>query len=188
MNENLEKNLKFERYFTRDLNGKSVYEDFEWDKEDIAITDDFGKTIFVQENAEFPKKWSSLARKIVGSKYFFGENETSEREYSAGQLIGRVSETFGEWALKQNYFSPEKTEEFKDELAYLSLSQKMAFNSPVWFNVGIDKRTKRTNHDRKEEYIVEDGKVILVSVGDERKYPQTSACFIQSVEDRKSVV
>ena len=130
--------LEFQRYFTHE--GRDVYGSFDWEKGDIDITDDSGKKMFTQKGVEFPKTWSPIARKIVASRYFFGERETTERESSARQLVGRVTETFYDWSGKQGYFdSDEEREAFRDELTYISLDQKAAFNSPVWFNVGIDR-------------------------------------------------
>ena len=177
------KGLEFNRYFTEGQEGKDIYDSFEWERGDINITDESGKRSFVQEGAEFPKTWSPLARKIVASKYFFGKEGISDREYSARQLIGRVSETFSGWGLRQDYFSAEQAEIFRDELAHLGLSQKMAFNSPVWFNVGIDRYPQERSKYQKQEFIIENGEVTLIPIGKDREYPQTSACFIQSVED-----
>ena len=119
--------LKFDRYFTK--KGEDVYDKFDWEKGDVDITDEDGSISFTQRNVEFPCSWSSLARKIVASRYFFGEKDTKEREGSVRQLVGRVSETFSEWAMKENYFStPQEAEAFRDEIAYLSVDQRAAFN------------------------------------------------------------
>ncbi len=174
--------LSLERYFTSDE--KNPYDSFEWETGGINITNDDGKFQFRQDGAEFPKQWSPLARKITGSKYFFGKQESPKREYSARQLIGRVSDTFREWAIKQNYFGSEKEANiFRDEIAYISLDQRMAFNSPVWFNVGTHHLIKGSKEKKEAYRIDENGKAVLVPLGKEREYPQTSACFIQGVED-----
>jgi len=175
--------LKFGRYFTKDLpQGKDVYDLFKWEKSDVDITDENGELLFVQKDVEFPSHWSSLARKIAASRYFFGDQERGERENSVRSLIGRVSETFKDWAVKQNYFSSdEEACAFRDEIAYLALSQKMAFNSPVWFNVGVHKLPGEVKKEQKESYVIDEGSVILLPPGKEKEYPQTSACFIQSI-------
>ncbi|MBT96756.1 ribonucleoside-diphosphate reductase, adenosylcobalamin-dependent [Candidatus Pacearchaeota archaeon] len=175
--------MKYTRYFTNEKRKPIDY--FEWEKSNIDITDDEGKILFIQKDVEFPSGWSHLARKIVGSKYFYGEQETSKREYSAKQLTKRVSATFKDWALKQGYFSSKKEAEiFEDELAYLALDQRMAFNSPVWFNVGVHRIEKEKSDDRREAYIVKNkGEIIKMPKGREKEYPQTSACFIQHVDD-----
>ncbi len=183
--------LDFERYFTKSLfeSGKKPEDAFEWEKTDIDIADDSGKNMFVQKEVEFPKFWSQLARKIVGSKYFFGEIGTQERESSLKQLVWRVTSTFKDWALKQKYFKDVKdAEAFEDELAFNTLNQAVAFNSPVWFNVGTHKISHEKSKDEKECYIIDLDKphgqeVIKLPLGKERTYPQTAACFIQSVGD-----
>jgi ribonucleoside-diphosphate reductase alpha chain len=177
-----EKNrLRIERYFTSVE--KPVERYFNWEKQDIGITDDeTGQKIFTQKDAEFPSHWSQLARKITASKYFFGENGTSEREGSVKDLVGRVSSTFGKWAVGQKYMSPKEAEIFVSEMAYSSYAQQMAFNSPVWFNVGTDQRGT-PNKDKKEAYIIRNEKIIPLPLGADLTYPQTAACFIQSVDD-----
>jgi len=176
-------NLSVERYFTKGLE-KSVYDSFEMEKCDVDIIDDNNKLLFVQKGVEFPKTWSPLARKITASKYFFGEHETSERESSIKQLVGRVSDTIYDWAVKDNYFSSqEQARIFADEFAYLTMDQRMSPNSPVWFNVGVHKITKPIKKESKESYIIKNKRVCKMPLGKEREYPQTSACFIQSVED-----
>ncbi len=173
--------LKFEKYFTE--KGRNVYDMFDWDKTNVKIENDDGSVNFIQKDVEFPSTWSPLARKIVASKYFFGEEGTNERENSAKDLIGRVSGTFSEWAKKQNYFStPEEIDAFRDELSYITLDQRASFNSPVWFNVGTHRLSNQSD-DRKEMYIIEEGEAKRIPKGKDREYPQTSACFIQSVDD-----
>lgn len=173
--------LSIDRYFTQEEKAPEDY--FEWERNNISVFDDEGVELFKQNNVEFPKHWSRLARKIVGSKYFFGQEGTSEREDSVKSLVRRVTDTMAEWGIKQNYFCEEEAEIFEEELAYLAYSQKMAFNSPVWFNVGIHKLTKGSK-EKKESYIInEKGKIISLPRGKERIYPQTSACFIQSLGD-----
>ena len=96
-----------------------------------------GKVIFKQENVEVPKSWSLLATKVVVSKYFYGEQNTPERETSVRQLIHRVCRTIADWGVEDGYFSKADGEVFYDELTWLCLNQYGAFNSPVWFNVGL---------------------------------------------------
>lgn len=101
------------------------------------------------------------------------------------QLIGRVSERVGEWIFQQGYVSTaEEAKLFEQEIAAMALDQRMAFNSPVWFNVGVDRYgNKDSTKVQKESYIIEDGVAVLIPQGKEYEFPQTSACFIQSVED-----
>ena len=144
--------LEFQRRFT---DGKvSPYDKVEWERRTALIGNDKGQVIFRQENVEVPKTWSMTATNIVASKYFHGKPNTAERETSVRQLIGRVVDTVVRWGEEGGYFaSTESRNAFRDELAHLLIEQKVAFNSPVWFNVGVQAK------------------------------PQCSACFINSVQD-----
>src|SRR5471030_1602344 len=113
------------------------FDQIEWDKRTAEITDDANKVIFKQENVEVPKSWSVLATKVVVSKNFYGEQNTSERETSVRKLIHRISRTIADWGIADGYFSKEDGEIFYEELTWLCLNQHGAFNSPVWFNVGL---------------------------------------------------
>ena len=113
------------------------YDQIEWDRRTAEITDDSGKTIFKQEGVEVPKNWSLLATKVVCSKYFYGDPTKAEREKSVKQLIHRVTRTLADWGVKDGYFSKADGEIFYDELTWLCVNQYGAFNSPVWFNVGL---------------------------------------------------
>src|SRR5579863_2209938 len=111
------------------------FDEIEWDRRTAEITDDTGKVIFKQENVEVPKTWSILATKVVVSKYFYGENGTSEREQSVRQLVHRVTRTVADWGKRDGYFASDKDAEiFYDELTWLCVNQYGSFNSPVWFN------------------------------------------------------
>src|SRR5256885_15151848 len=129
------KGLPVERVFS-DAKVKP-FDQIEWDKRTAEITDDAGKVIFKQENVEVPKSWSVLATKVVVSKYFYGEQNTPERETSVRQLVHRVCRTIADWGIKDGYLSQEEGEVYYDELSWLCLNQYGAFNSPVWFNVGL---------------------------------------------------
>jgi ribonucleoside-diphosphate reductase alpha chain len=146
------KGLTWERRWTRP--GVHPYDEVEWELRTAAISSETGKTVFEQKDVEVPKSWSQLAVNVVVSKYFRGHVGTPERERSVRQLIDRVVDTITAWAETQHYFATdEDLRAFQAELAHLILHQKMAFNSPVWFNVGVEPR------------------------------PQCSACFINSVQD-----
>ena len=129
------KSLRIERVFSDAQ--VQPFDQIEWDKRTAEITDDGGKVIFKQENVEVPKSWSVLATKVVVSKYFYGEQNTSERETSVRQLIHRITRTISDWGIKDGYFSKADGEIFYEELTWLCLNQYGAFNSPVWFNVGL---------------------------------------------------
>lgn len=173
--------LKVPRVFSKE--GVDPFDEIEWEYRTAEITDDNNKVIFKQENVEVPKSWSMLATKVVASKYFYGEVGTPEREHSVKQLIHRVCRTIADWGIKDGYFDAENGEIFYNELKWLCVNQYGAFNSPVWFNVGlyhqygVGKNSGRGNwyFDKKS------GKVKRSPTHYE--YPQASACFIQSVED-----
>ena len=146
------KGLSFKRFFSTE--GVHPFDEIEWDLRTAVINDERGRPVFEQKNIEAPKSWSQQATNIVASKYFRGLMGSPEREHSVKQLVGRVVDTIAGWALKQAYFdTAEDLAAFKDDLTYLLVRQYAAFNSPVWFNVGIE------------------------------PHPQASACFINSVSD-----
>ena len=171
-----------ERYFTKP--GVSPFDLIDWEFDNISIADDKGATLWVQKNVEFPKFWSGLSRKVVASRYFYGRKDTSDRENSVKQLIGRVAGTFSKWALKQNYFdTPDKAKAFGDELSFITLNQMGSFNSPVWFNVGTDVYPSRNTRGKKEGFVIVNKLAVPIPDNTEHLFPQTSACFIQSVDD-----
>jgi len=130
--------LTFDRHFTKP--GISPYDEVVWELRDAIIQDFKGKTIFEQKKVEVPADWSMTATNIVASKYLHGLNGTDERESGVRALITRVAESIRDWGVKGGYFaSQEAADTFYAELAHLLLNQKVAFNSPVWFNVGCDR-------------------------------------------------
>ena len=144
--------LEFPRFFS--TAGVDPFDQVEWDLRDAIIGNEKGTVVFEQRGVEIPKSWSQQATNIVVSKYFRGHVGSPDRERSVKQLIGRVVDTITEWARKQKYFASEPAlSAFSDDLKYLLVHQKAAFNSPVWFNCGFEKA------------------------------PQCSACFINSVDD-----
>src|SRR5215468_478314 len=116
---------------------RDPFSQIEWEQRTAEITDDAGRVIFKQENVEVPKSWSLLATKVVVSKYFYGEQGTAERETSVRQLIHRICRTIADWGVADGYFTKADGEVFYDELTWLCINQYGAFNSPVWFNVGL---------------------------------------------------
>ncbi len=129
------KTIRVQRVFS-DAKTKP-FDQVQWEKRTAEITDDAGKVIFKQENVEVPKTWSVLATKVVVSKYFYGELNTPERETSVRQLVHRICRTMADWGIADGYFTKSDGEIFYDELTWLCLNQHGAFNSPVWFNVGL---------------------------------------------------
>ncbi|MBI4133456.1 vitamin B12-dependent ribonucleotide reductase, partial [Candidatus Uhrbacteria bacterium] len=145
--------LSWERYFTRP--GVHPFDEIEWEFRDARITNEKGEVIFEQKNVEVPSFWSQTATNIAVQKYFAGEQGSPTRESSARELIGRVAHTIADWGRIGGYFATAlDAEAFEMELTAILINQRAAFNSPVWFNVGLS--------DRKQ---------------------QCSACFIQSVQD-----
>ena len=144
--------LEFPRVFSRA--GTDPFDECEWEVRSAVIGSERGEVVFEQRDVEIPKSWSQTATNIVVSKYFRGQLGSAERETSVRQLIGRVVDTITKWAEDQEYFAGgDDLSAFSDDLKYLLVNQKAAFNSPVWFNCGFEPA------------------------------PQCSACFINSVDD-----
>ena len=159
------------------------FDQIEWDKRTAEITDDGGKVIFKQENVEVPKSWSVLATKVVVSKYFYGEQNTPERETSVRQLVHRITRTISDWGIKDGYFSKADGEVFCDELTWLCVNQYGAFNSPVWFNVGLYHQYGVGKNSTKGNWFYNRKTNVGERARTQYEYPQCSACFIQSVKD-----
>src|SRR5271167_3696897 len=146
------RSLVLERFFT--TAGVDPYSQVDWDLRSAVISGEDGRVVFEQKDVEVPRAWSQTATNVVVSKYFRGPLGTPRRETSVRQLISRVVDTIAGWGDKQNYFADaDARETFHAELKYLLLNQKVSFNSPVYFNVGIEAK------------------------------PQCSACFILKVDD-----
>jgi ribonucleoside-diphosphate reductase alpha chain len=144
--------IEVQRWFTKP--GVDVYDTCEWELRYAAISNESGGVVFEQKDVEMPKFWSQMATNVVVSKYFRGHIGTPDRETSVRQLIGRVVRTITQWGREGGYFASEADgDTFRDELTHILLYQMASFNSPVWFNVGIEEK------------------------------PQCSACFINSVKD-----
>ncbi len=159
------------------------FDQIEWERRIAEITDDSGKVVFKQANVEVPKNWSQLATKVVCSKYFYGDPQKKEREYSVKQLIHRVTRTIADWGVKDGYFSKADGEVFYDELTWLCANQYGAFNSPVWFNVGLYHEYGVGKGSDKGNWYFDRQKGEAERAPTQYEYPQCSACFIQSVDD-----
>jgi ribonucleoside-diphosphate reductase alpha chain len=171
--------LRFNRLFSKP--GISPYDEVQWERRDASISDFAGKPIFEQKAVETPIDWSMTATNIVASKYLHGQLGTSERETGVRQLVSRVAETIRDWGTHDGYFaSPEDAAVFHDELVHLLVNQKVAFNSPVWFNVGCD-RLEPNSDAQNWHYDPKTGAVEFSVTG--YRNPQCSACFINSVDD-----
>ena len=151
--------LTFSRYFTTE--GRHPFDDVEWETRDAVIPNfKEGGNAFEQRDVEFPVSWSQNATNIVAQKYFRGTLGTPQRESSVRQLAGRVVDTIRGWGERNGYFaSAHDAQVFAEELTHLIVTQKAAFNSPVWFNVGVPDTPQ-----------------------------QCSACFILAVEDHMSSI
>jgi ribonucleoside-diphosphate reductase alpha chain len=151
--------LSFERYFTS--SDTHPFDEIEWETRDAVIPNlKEGGNAFEQRDVEFPIGWSQNATNIVAQKYFRGTLGTPQRETSVRQLVSRVVDTVRGWGAKDGYFTtPEDASVFADELTHLLVTQKAAFNSPVWFNVGVPDTPQ-----------------------------QCSACFILAVDDTMSSI
>ena len=174
------KGLTVEQFFS--TGGVHPFEQLEWEVRSARILDDSGQTIFEQDNIEVPTNWSQLATKVVASKYFYGDVESDRREHSVKQLVHRVCRTIADRGKRDGYFaSDEDGENFYNELTWLCVNQYGAFNSPVWFNVGLfdvygvagSKHNFHWDQRHKKAVVCENS----------YEYPQASACFIQSVKD-----
>ena len=144
--------IRVRRYFTKA--GTNPYDELEWEIRSATIQNESGKIVFEQNNVEVPKAWSQMATNVVSSKYFRGSLGTPQRERTVRQLISRVVDTVTAWGRADGYFAgKDDARAFSDELTHILVHQKACFNSPVWFNCGIEEK------------------------------PQCSACFILSVDD-----
>ncbi len=171
--------LSFNRYFTTP--GISPYDQVNWEFRDAVIQDWKGKLIFEQKNVESPVDWSMTATNIVASKYLHGLVGTPERESGVRALITRVAESIAKWGVDAGYFATEDdSKTFYAELVHLLVNQKVAFNSPVWFNVGCD-RLEPNSDAQNWHWDAEKRQVIFSTTGYSK--PQCSACFINSVKD-----
>src|SRR6476619_6852455 len=166
------------------------FDEVEWERRTAEITDDSGKIIFKQDNIEVPADWSELATQIAVSKYFYGDiangtdPEQGGRETSVRQLIHRVTRTIADWGLLDGYFADTQTADlFYDELTWLCLNQHGAFNSPVWFNVGLYQQYGIGDGAGEGNYFYNRETGTADRAATQYEYPQGSACFIQSVDD-----
>jgi ribonucleoside-diphosphate reductase alpha chain len=141
--------------------GVDPYDEVVWERRDARITNwKDGSVAFEQLDVEFPTSWSVNATNIVTQKYFRGSLGTPERENSLRQVIDRVVDTILRWGREGDYFADDdEAQAFSDELKYILVTQRAAFNSPVWFNIGVADVPQ-----------------------------QASACFILSVDDKMSSI
>jgi ribonucleoside-diphosphate reductase alpha chain len=158
------------------------FDTVDWEVRSSTIKGENGEVLFEQTNCEVPSFWSQLATNVICSKYFYGEVGTPEREYSVKQLVHRVARTIADWGLEDGYFAtPADGERFYRDLAWLCLHQHGAFNSPVWFNVGLYHQYGVTGAPCNWRWDVQQQEVVQPE--NPYEFPQGSACFIQHVDD-----
>lgn len=180
-----EEKMQIKRFYS--FEGKSPFEydlfgnPIHYLTESVSINDDRGKLIFTQPAVRYPDFWSALAIKVVASKYFWGNQEKGERENSTTALISRVADFFKRQAILQNYLSENEASVFRDEIVAICINQLAVFNSPVWFNAGINTYDKNAGGTSSFKYDLSSQGVLKAVKGEDR--PQCSACFIQGVED-----
>ena len=144
--------IKIRRFFTNE--NTHPYDEIDWEARDATITNEKGEVVFEQKGVEVPKTYSQTATNIIVSKYFRGRLDTPDRETSMRQVVDRIAQTITGWGRRNGYFQTEQDGTvFESELTSILVNQRAAFNSPVWFNVGVNPT------------------------------PQCSACFINSVQD-----
>ena len=177
--------MEIDKYFTK--HGKNPFEfdlygnRINWIGEEVSVNDDKGVAIFTQPNVKKPDFWSTLALKVVASKYFWGDQAKNEREDSIEKLVGRVSKFIGRQSVNQRYFTNEESKVLQDEISAICLNQLAVFNSPVWFNVGIQEYDSNAGGVSAYVWDSESDKIINSMKTMDR--PQCSACFIQKTED-----
>ena len=173
--------MAFARHFTRE--GQDPYEAIAWSRRRSVISEPDGRIVFQMDDVEVPENWSQLATDIVVSKYFRKANVPEiGKETSVRQVVRRITSAIHDHGEKQGYFrTPMDGEAFEDELAHLLLTQKGAFNSPVWFNCGLFQAYGIVGSNGNWHYDTKQKQPVLIENSFE--HPQCSACFIQRVED-----
>ncbi len=166
------------------------FDQIKWDKRSAQITDETGRAFFKQENIEVPSYFSDLATKILSSKYFYGDIElgtdpkSGGRESSFKQVLLRVCHTLADWGLQDGYFkTAEDARIFEEELIWLCLNQVGAFNSPVWFNLGLYQAYGTGKTSTRGNLFWDPAEKKVKRAQTQYEYPQCSACFIQHVDD-----
>ncbi|MEK6892805.1 MAG: vitamin B12-dependent ribonucleotide reductase [Nanoarchaeota archaeon] len=177
--------MELSRFFS--FEGKNPFEfdsygnPISWISENVSVSDDKGKVVFTQPDVKRPDFWSPLAIKVVASKYFWGDPAKNEREDSVEKIISRVSRYMKRQALLQQYFDEKNSTILEEEIASICLNQLASFNSPVWFNVGIQEYNKDAGGVAQYRWDSNLNKIIMTLKTEES--PQCSACFIQGVAD-----
>ncbi len=164
----------------------AVYDQFDLVRRSTKITDSKGKVIYAGNDIEAPRKWSDLALRVVGSKYFYnGDTPGKPVETSVKQLVHRIAADITDDGIKQGVIPAEQAQEYYDHLAKIVLSQAGSFNSPVWFNVGLNREYDviESKPDTSSSHWAIDADGKFTDRIDAYKRPQAAACFIQSIDD-----
>ncbi len=173
--------LKMDRKFTQ--KGVPAYDLIKFEKRSSKITEPDGTVVFEMNDIEVPADWSQLATDILAQKYFRkrGVPETGH-EISAKQVVHRVAHTIRTFGEEHGYFaSKEDADTFEEELKYMAITQRGAFNSPVWFNCGLYHEYGTTGEGGNYAWDFKQHKIVEIDNAYAR--PQCSACFIQKVDD-----
>jgi ribonucleoside-diphosphate reductase alpha chain len=176
--------LTFDTFFSH---GKTKHEIASPTRRDVYIKNDLGEIIEKIEGIETPLSWSQHAINVAASKYFRRTDVPDEcggkdgKEVSIYSLVSRVAQTIKEWGIQQNYFNEKNGENFRLELEALLIQQYGAFNSPVWFNLGLHKYGIK--HEETESFTIDLQTGETVPTKDTYESPTLSACFIISPED-----
>ena len=199
----MKKGLKFERLFTE--SGKSPFDQFEWERREVIIKDyNTGSVVFNQKGVEVPKEWSQHATNILAQKYFRKTGVPQPDgslggETSLKQVAHRLADCWRVWGEREGYFDAENGQAFYDEIVYMICGQYAAPNSPQWFNTGLynsygieggvgnnyyaEKVSAENVGVISKLWTYAHSDVFVSKVTNTYERPQTSACFILSVED-----
>jgi ribonucleoside-diphosphate reductase alpha chain len=170
-------------FFVKNQSTPTVWDTVNWETRDASITAANGEVIFEMKGVEVPIDWSRLATNIAASKYFRKTGVPNGKGYESSirELVSRVSETITEAGAVAGYFGDETdATNFCNDLQWLLLHQYGAFNSPVWFNIGLHHRYGISGNGSNYAW---DNNAGYIAVDNQYERPQGSACFIQSVED-----
>ncbi|MBR9705714.1 adenosylcobalamin-dependent ribonucleoside-diphosphate reductase [Candidatus Pacearchaeota archaeon] len=174
--------LTFDRYFTE--KGRTADSYFNFAKRDIEILGTNNQVIYSNKGIEFPEDWSDLASRVVSNKYAYKGNGDDHAEKSLKSIVYRVAETVSEQGVRQGLIDESQQGNFTEELAYLNINQMQAFNSPVWFNVGLYSKYGVSEHSNghSSHWALGANGQITNNI-DAYENPQCAACFIQSIDD-----
>jgi len=173
--------LVFAEHFTQ--GAKDIEKIFKWGRRDCLIKDRRGGTFFEMKNVEAPEDWSQLAVDIAASKYFRKKHGAFKGEHSMKQMVQRVVNAVVKAGLRQGgvFANKAQADIFANELKYILYSQRAAFNSPVWFNVGLYDSYGIVS--ASEHFAWDENSKSVRKINNAYERPQCSACFIQSVDD-----